>query len=453
MKQIPIHAALIFLLIFITSFQEKPIDISSAYKKDPALASSYAPDVIDKWMAMQIKLMSTTIASFNGPFIRVYSYCGIAAFEAIRPGVKKNSPVFFSLTALNNIPPMPEIDPTKKYYWPASVNAALAFMNKAMFSFTGVQNKIAIDSLENTLKNSFNKETDTATLERSASFGRQVAQEIFEWSETDGYRLASNPFIPPSGPGKWIPTPPTYAKPVTPFWGNLRSIIKGSIENTQPPPPPPYSEDTTSDFYKMVKKVYDVDRNITPEQRNIALFWKDINPGFTVPGHWLSIIRQVFQKEKESLHLDKAAFIYAFTGMALNDAWISCWKTRYDHNLMRPVTYIRNVMGHREWLSMIPTPPHPEYTSGFAALAGAVSEALTIVLGNHYSLTDHTYDHLGFTPRKYDSFMAMAKEAGNSKFYGGIHYKLSVDVGLEQGRAVAKNIAQIIANNPKLAKP
>jgi len=326
-------------------------------------------------------------------------------------------------------------------------------MNRAMFSFTGEQNKIAIDSLEIALKNSFIKEADTATIERSASFGKQVAQKIFEWSETDGYRLASNPFIPPSGPGKWVPTPPTFAKPVTPFWGRLRTIIKGSIENTQPPPPPPYSEDTASKFYKMVKEVYDVDKTLTPNQRNIALYWKDINPGVTAPGHWLNIIRQVFQKEKKEMGLDKASFIYAFTGMALNDAWISCWKTRYDYNLLRPVTYIRNVIGQKDWLPLLPTPPHPEYTSGFAAMAGAICEALTIVLGNHYSLTDHTYDYLGMIPRKYDSFMAIAKEAGDSKFYGGIHYKLSVDAGLEQGRVVAKNIAGIIVNNPKQAKP
>jgi len=49
-------------------------------------------------------------------------------------------------------------------------------------------------------------------------------------------------------------------------------------------------------------------------------------------------------------------------------------------------------------------------------------------------------------PRSYDSFYAMAQEAGDSKFYGGIHYKLSVDVGLTQGKAVAKNIEAILFN-------
>jgi hypothetical protein len=230
-------------------------------------------------------------------------------------------------------------------------------------------------------------------------------------------------------------------------------MVAGSTDNTQPPPPPPYSEDTASDFYKMIKQVYDVDQTMTAEQKAITLFWRDINPGVTAPGHWLNILRQVFQKEKANAPLDKAAFTYALTGMALNDAWISCWKTRYDYNLLRPVTYIRNVMGHSEWLPLLSTPPHPEYTSGFAAMAGAVCQALTIIFGDRYYLTDHTYDGDGLMPRSFRSFNEMAQEAGDSKFYGGIHYKLSVDVGLKQGQAVAQNIAALLLQKTKSAKP
>jgi len=156
--------------------------------------------------------------------------------------------------------------------------------------------------------------------------------------------------------------------------------------------------------------------------------------------------------EKKKIGLDKAAFAYALSGMALNDSWISCWKTRYEYNLLRPVTFIRNVMGHSDWLPLLSTPPHPEYTSGFAAMAGAVCESLAIVFGNNYKITDHSYDYLGMNPRSYSSFDSMAEEAGNSKFYGGIHYKLSVDVGLKQGKAVAKNIEEILFNGTASAK-
>ena len=86
-------------------------------------------------------------------------------------------------------------------------------------------------------------------------------------------------------------------------------------------------------------------------------------------------------------------------------------------------------------------------------MAAAVCESLTAVFGNNYHITDHTYDGFGMKPRSFDSFLAMAKEAGDSKFYGGIHYKLSVDAGMEQGIAVAKNIQTILSGKMKVAKP
>ena len=139
--------------------------------------------------------------------------------------------------------------------------------------------------------------------------------------------------------------------------------------------------------------------------------------------------------------------------MALNDAWISSWKTRYVHNLLRPITYIRSVMGHSEWLPLLATPPHPEYPSGFATMAGAVTEALSFVFGKNYRFTDHTYDYLGMKPRSFRSFDAMAREAGSSKLYGGIHYQFSIDIGLQQGREVAQNISAILLNKGKPVPP
>ena len=449
MKLIPTSSVLFkcctFLSIFIasSSFQN-----SHHNTPDERLASSYSFSVLDKWMAMQIHLMSSTPAVFNGPFVRIFSYTGLAAFESIAPGISKKSEFKIPAEKLNHLPSMPAPEDGKKYYWPCSLNAALAFMNRSMFPSTSMTNKSAIDSLENAMKIIFEKEADASTIERSSRYGVQVAQRIFNWGETDGYLHASDAYTPPTGPGKWKPTPPNFTKPVTPYWGKLRSMVEGSINNAQPPAPIPYSEDTSSAFYKEVKSVYEVSQNLSEEQKNIALFWKEINPGITAPGHWLNILRQVLQRDNASL--DKAAYAYALCGLALNDAWICCWKTRYVYNLLRPVTYIREVMKHEDWLSFVSTPPHPEYTSGFAAMAGAVCEILATIFGNEYQITDHTYDYAGMKSRTYYSFQAMAKEAGDSKWLGGIHYRFSVEAGLQEGRMVAKNIVKMLSENQKV---
>jgi hypothetical protein len=111
------------------------------------------------------------------------------------------------------------------------------------------------------------------------------------------------------------------------------------------------------------------------------------------------------------------------------------------------------VMNHENWLSFVPTPPHPEYTSGFAAMASAVCEVLASVFGNEYQFTDHTYDYAKMNPRTYYSFQALAKEAGDSKWIGGIHFRFSVEAGLQEGRAVAENIVRILLQNEKIPIP
>jgi len=168
-----------------------------------------------------------------------------------------------------------------------------------------------------------------------------------------------------------------------------------------------------------------------------AFFWRDI-PGVSSPGHWLSILQQVLQQSNSKL--GKTALASGVTGTCLNDACISCWQTKYPYNLVRPVTYIQNVMGYTGWTSLLTTPAHPEYSSAHAVLSAATADAFTALFGNIGSFTDHTYDYMGFLPRTYNSFTAIGEDAGNSRFYAGIHYQPSIDAGLIQGRKVTANI-------------
>ncbi len=397
-------------------------------------ASKYSSDVIDKWITMQLRLMRNSVGIPNVAFSQYYAYSGIAAFESLAPGSSVGSNCSGKWNGLTNLP---HAEIFKKYSWPASVNAALASMNRNIFTTAADADKAAIDSLENALNTSFLNAENSSTIARSDAFGKSVANAVFAWSETDGYKNANDPYTPPAGSGLWVPTPLAFAPASTPYWGSNRPTVEGSTDNTQPGAPLAYSEDPKSRFYKMVKKLYDASQSLTPEQTAMALFWRDI-PGVTSPGHWLSILQQVVQQTKS--HLDKAAFAYAVTGASLSDALISCWQTKYHYNQIRPVTYIQNVMGFTSWNSLIPTPAHPEYAAAHPVLSAATAKAFTAVFGKIGSFTDHTYDYMGFAPRTFKSFRAIAEDAGNSRFYGGIHYQHSINAGLIQGRKVAVNI-------------
>jgi hypothetical protein len=127
-------------------------------------------------------------------------------------------------------------------------------------------------------------------------------------------------------------------------------------------------------------------------------------------------------------------------GISLNEGLISVFKTKYTYNQVRPIAYIRKVIGDTSWLSLLPTPAHPEYPSAHSVVSAAASEVLTAIYGDIGPLTDHTWDYLGFPPRTFNTFRDIGIDAGNSRFYGGIHYQPSIDKGLAQGRIVGRNV-------------
>lgn len=398
-------------------------------------ASSYSSDVLDKWMTMQLRLMRNATGIPNQAFSRHFAYTGVAAFESLKPGLtgtnKKWSEKWNGLTGL------PVTGHKRDYYLPANANAALAAINRAMFPNANATDKAAIDSLEAVLKQEFLTKETVAVISNSENFGKSIAIAVFNWAETDGYKNAGAPYTVQVGAGLWKPAPPAFAAPSTPYWGNNRTIITGSINNTSVNGLFTYSTDPESSFFQMVKDVYDSSFTLTTDQKAMAMFWRDV-PGVTSPGHWVSILQQVIKEKNSSLEL--AALAYALTGTALNDVLIRCFQTKYQHLTVRPVTYIREVMGYTTWSSFIGTPPHPEYISNHAALSVAAAEVMEKLFGKNQAFTDHTYDYMGMAPRNYSSYSAIGLEAGVSRFYGGIHYKPSIEDGNTVGRKVAENI-------------
>jgi hypothetical protein len=418
-------------IIFLFSCGKEPNKININLK------GNYSSEVLDKWMTMQLRLMRNATGIANHAFSRHFAYSGIAAIESLKPGLNGN-PVW--INKWNGLTGLPVAGHSKHYYYPANVNAAMAAINRAMFPNASVADKSAIDSLEAVLNQSFLTTEPQSLITISSNYGKAVAAAVFNWAETDSYKNANSPYTIPVGPGLWKPTAPAFANPATPYWGNNRPVIYGSTENCQPVSPLQYSTDSQSPFYQMVKQVYDASQTLTDDQKAMAIFWRDV-PGVSSPGHWLSILQQVVKQMKTPL--ENATLAYALTGSAINDALISCFEAKYENNLVRPITYIREVMGHSTWSPYLTTPAHPEYSSAHSSLSIAAARVLEKLFGNTGSFTDHTYDYLGFAPRTYSSLVAIGVEAGQSRFYAGIHYNNSIDAGIQQGNKVAANIFSI----------
>jgi hypothetical protein len=140
--------------------------------------------------------------------------------------------------------------------------------------------------------------------------------------------------------------------------------------------------------------------------------------------------------------LATAAIAYAKTGIAMHDAVLICWRSKYWYNVIRPITYINEYIDP-SWTPLIVTPPHPEYPSGHSVITGSFMQVMTALFGNSYSFTDNTYGTQFGGARTYSSFNAAADECAQSRFYGGIHYQNAIQEGLRVGRKLGRSVGRL----------
>ena len=240
-----------------------------------------------------------------------------------------------------------------------------------------------------------------------------------------------------------------------PYWGYNRPFVLKGWNDCPAPMPPAYSKSAGTPLYEEARQVMEIGKKLTPDEKEIALYWAD-NPGETATpaGHWLSIGSQMI--EERNLTAPQAAWMMAVTSSALADAFVSAWAYKFRLNLIRPRTFIRQTMDPT-WEPAIPTPPFPEYLSGHSAVSAAAAAALTTLLGVT-PFNDSTNVSIGHAARRFESFGAAAVEAGESRIYGGIHFPSGNLEGRHLGECIASRIARRLRVLPlqadsRFAKP
>ena len=422
---------------------------------------TFSSDALLRWMDFQLDLYRANVASVGGPAgMRFTAYTSIAAYESVVPGM----PSYQSLSGqLTDMPAMPETQPGHAYHWPASLNAAMSYISKNLLPpVTKTPEQIAaINNFEALLHNEFaNQGASAQLLDRSAAFGRQVAERVVQWASTDRAAWPAGPFTTSTtfdpANGKWVPTG-TLASVVLPYWRYNRKLVANSLDGINRINPFSYSTQPGSNFYNMVNDIYNNSYNpfgySVDERKLINTYFRD-NPGYG-SGHYMAIVRQVLAKAGTAL--DQSALVFAQSGIVGMDASNACWDLKYDQQnnyIVRPLTYIRSVIlgdPASTWATIMTTPNHPEWPSGHSTLAGATAEVLTQHFGTSFSFTDATYEGFvmpgypnGLGSRHYNSFDDMTQEIGDSRVYGQIHYPQSCTDGKALGKKVAQNVLSTI---------
>lgn len=394
-------------------------------------------DVANDWYGLQLRFLLERNTTLNGFW---FGHLGVGLYESVRNGI----PSHVSLSSvLNQMPAMPAVTPNATYYWPESANAAMADMLRAMNVGLTAANTASIDSLENAYNIKLKPlAADAASFDRSQAYGRSVAKTIIDWYKSDNANLGNTGYIPPVGNGLWVPTPPANANGVMPFIGSAKTFLAVHTTLTAPAFLYTYSEVNTSDFYKMVKEVADINSTLTQDQKNTALYWVDQGNGigYTPTGHDFALIKQALEQKGSNLGI--AAEAYAKGGIAERDAVIVTFRAKYQYNLIRPVSYIQKLITPG-WLPFIVTPPHPEYPAAHAAVTGSAMQAAARVIGETVPVTDRIYEFRSYPARTFPNLFAAAEEAGISRLYGGIHYRPSITAGIDLAKKIGNNVGDI----------
>ncbi len=414
------------------------------------MATEFQSGVVTQWYDLIATLTTETVGYTPPVAARAFGYTGVALYESMQYGIPGRESLGGKITDFD--PVLSNID-GQDIYWPLVANATLAEMTKYFYNNTSPERYQAVLELQSRLNDEARVQISSASYEQSIALARDVTDQVISYSLDDGghnaqFRNFPADYNPPTGPEFWVPTPPSNLPALQPYWGSNRPFMMANIESTQPAPPPPYSTDPSSVFYARALEVYNVVENVTPEEVIIAQFWSD-DPVTTAtpPGHSISILNQLLREN--DANLAESAEAFGKLGIAISDAFVSCWKTKYETNYLRPITYIRDNIDS-SWDPILETPPFPEYTSGHSVQSGALAELMTDMFGDSYTFTDRTHENrtdIDGTPRTYSNFYEMANEAALSRLYGGIHYDEAIFLGLEQGYDIGENVNALDLSN------
>jgi hypothetical protein len=400
------------------------------------------------WASLTIYIMKNSPNGSPTFGSRFLGYTGLTMYESVCNGSKKHSSLAGKVNGLENLPKA-----SKKTDWYIALNAGQAQIIKKLYGFTSASNLAKVDSLEAFYLKELSKGKSKKVIAASTAYGKTIADAIYTYSKTDGgheaYKyILDSTFVIKSGNGLWTPPAKGQASaplPLHPYWGNNRTFSK---ENFVLPIPDMISYDYKkgSEYYNYMKEVFDTRQNLTQEQKEIANWWgDDPSETFSPPGH--SYYMAIKAVEISNADIFTASQSFSAVGMAVADAFVNCWKTKYHYNVERPFAFIFYNMSTL-WDLYWPEPPFPAFYSGHAGQAASAATVLTYIYGNEFMFTD--FSHVGrpkdlernveYKPRKFNSFFEAAEESAMSRLYGGIHTRLDNEVGLTEGKKIGANV-------------
>jgi hypothetical protein len=327
--------------------------------------------------------------------------------------------------------------------------------------------------------------------ERAAgiSLGRRAAAAILALRANDGSQIPEPRVgighITSNLPGHWRQDPISLIPlALGAHWGECLPFVLQSSSQFRVPAFPLLTSPEYAAAYDEVKRlggddiVTPTDR--TPDQTHAGIFWAyDGTPSLCAPPR---LYNQLTVHIADQMGTDgiELARLLALINLAMSEAGLAIWESKYYYDIWRPITGIREAdagtgptglgdgnpatagdptfrpLGAPASNLHGPnfTPPFPAYPSGHAGFGGALFQTLR----NFYGTDDIAFTFVsdefnGITrgndgnarpllPRSFSSLSQAEEENGQSRIYLGIHWSFDKSEGILQGRRVADYVFQ-----------
>jgi hypothetical protein len=373
-------------------------------------------DAVQDWTA----IMLSTIGGQN-PFTqaRFAAITQLAVFDAVNACTGKYEPYLGTITA--PIGASPE----------AAAIAAAHGVLKNYFSASGA-------TLDAARLQSLAAIPDGQPKNDGITVGEAAAAAMIAARASDG----STPpltFLPDTtDPGVWQPTQPLFGPGILLHWQNVAPFgIKRSDQFRSGPPPALTSRRYRRD-YDEVKAVGDAS-SIRPQDRtDVARFFAVVPPTQVLNRAALLV------SAAQGKSLSENARGFALINMAISDASVAVFETKYFYVFWRPVTAIQTgdsdgnprTEPDPSWTPFIATPSFPGYPSAHASASGAgrrIAERLYGPVGHVITLSHPAIPDVTL---QYTTFRDITDDIDDARVYSGIHFRFDQEAGSQQGDQV-----------------
>ncbi len=411
-------------------------------------------DIVIDWNRIAADVLAADLVEQHpGQASRTMAMTNLAIYDAFQLSAAAGKP-FYDYTG--------EIAPV---FGAVSRDAAAAQAAYTVLSsnYPALEPTLAVD-----LADSLDNIPDGPDKVAGTQLGASIGSSIVARRAGDGYD-ADVQFVPSGDVGRWEPdllNPDQEAW--GPVWGDVRPFsIQSGDQFTAPPIPALTSPEYAQAFNEVKDKGALQNSSRTDEETEIGLFWAYDRFGLGTP---MRLFNQVLQAvaDQQGNTADENAELFARATVAMVDAGIVSWTSKYDYDFWRPISAIRRADEDGNPLTEIDpdwvplgspgddpnsstddfTPPFPTYVSGHATFGGALFSTLADFYGTDDVAFTLTSEELPGVERSFTSFSQAMEENGRSRVYLGVHFFFD-DL---EGQVLGSDVAEYIANRPFVAR-